>query len=625
VYQINAVMGDSSSGFLYLATSSGALSTGLTQSQLAAGRLNDQMALLNEVADKSRINIAGMGTALASVNTETFVSAIGLVFDNLATRIKGTIAGISSERIAVRQAALQIINPGVMSKASIQSGVAGVNTTLPGHVALDAANTALVLANSNLATVQASALSASAAASVAQTAKADAVTYYAGQNAQLRALGAAYSPAGTSIRFNATGDNNDAYNYNAATNSLNAFNSLGYSNYTNTLHQPWGDVSTTYSPDLAGMKADPRYAQLNAILSGGSAALATAASNIAKAQAVSAAAQAAITPATAEQTAAAGAAKKAALDYAAALQNFAIDASKSVTKLTSLREETVKYYEAQKQLADLMSTSAAGLRTTVADYRYAQKTPEQQVAELQGKFSSAYSLALAAQGDGATLSGYGDKINSLLGPLIDKLGETGKSNLVDSYLAQAESIAKLLEDTTPVNYQQDSLAMLGSIDQTLAALDASSQSAERIITAAINAGSDKTALGLHAVVAALTGQSIPAFEAGGHYLGGLALVGERGPELINFNQPGQIYNASQTRGMFAGGGQGGNTARLEALVERQAQQLEAITRELIALRREAAETSGNTSKMVKQADRLEVIGMPVRNASGAPLETVAAA
>jgi len=47
----------------------------------------------------------------------------------------------------------------------------------------------------------------------------------------------------------------------------------------------------------------------------------------------------------------------------------------------------------------------------------------------------------------------------------------------------------------------------------------------------------------------LTGE-IRAFAAGGAYPGGMALVGEQGPELINFNRPGQVYTAGQTAAML---------------------------------------------------------------------------
>jgi phage-related minor tail protein len=50
---------------------------------------------------------------------------------------------------------------------------------------------------------------------------------------------------------------------------------------------------------------------------------------------------------------------------------------------------------------------------------------------------------------------------------------------------------------------------------------------------------------------------IPQFADGGYYKGGLALVGEEGPELINFSQPGRVYNASQTSAMMTGSDQVG--------------------------------------------------------------------
>ena len=40
------------------------------------------------------------------------------------------------------------------------------------------------------------------------------------------------------------------------------------------------------------------------------------------------------------------------------------------------------------------------------------------------------------------------------------------------------------------------------------------------------------------------------FANGGSYQGGLALVGERGPEIINFNRGGYVYNATQTKEMI---------------------------------------------------------------------------
>ena len=49
------------------------------------------------------------------------------------------------------------------------------------------------------------------------------------------------------------------------------------------------------------------------------------------------------------------------------------------------------------------------------------------------------------------------------------------------------------------------------------------------------------------------GLRIPKFALGGEYAGGLALVGERGPELVNFNRGGRIHAAPETRRMLSQG------------------------------------------------------------------------
>lgn len=43
------------------------------------------------------------------------------------------------------------------------------------------------------------------------------------------------------------------------------------------------------------------------------------------------------------------------------------------------------------------------------------------------------------------------------------------------------------------------------------------------------------------------------YAKGGYYQGGLALVGEQGPEIINFKNPGQVYTAGQTDSLLGGG------------------------------------------------------------------------
>ena len=52
----------------------------------------------------------------------------------------------------------------------------------------------------------------------------------------------------------------------------------------------------------------------------------------------------------------------------------------------------------------------------------------------------------------------------------------------------------------------------------------------------------------------MNSQEARGFATGGYYPGGLAMVGEQGAELINFNRPGQVYTAGQTAEILGGGG-----------------------------------------------------------------------
>jgi hypothetical protein len=303
--------------------------------------------------------------------------------------------------------------------------------------------------------------------------------------------------------------------------------------------------------------------------------------------------QAKLSAATAAQANAVTAAKNAQLAYITSLQDFAIDASKATAKLGTLREETLKYYDAQKQLADLMTGSAAGLRNAVSAARSGQLDPAQSLAQQQGGFASAYSLALATTG--AAQAGYADKLTAALPGLSTALMDTASTRedwarATGTLFAQSEAIAKQLEANAPQDYAADSLAMLGQIDAALMVLDASSKSAEKIIADAVTAGSENTANGLRAVIAALTGSPVPAFALGGSFGGGLRIVGENGPEL-EATGPSRIFSASQTRNLLGGGN------------DEMVQELRALRQEVAGLRAEAQATAGHTSKTARLLDR----------------------
>ncbi len=103
--------------------------------------------------------------------------------------------------------------------------------------------------------------------------------------------------------------------------------------------------------------------------------------------------------------------------------------------------------------------------------------------------------------------------------------------------------------------------------------------------------------------------SIPTFAKGGSYNGGLALVGEQGPELINFNQGGYVHTASQTSNLLS------QSEVIECLYELNAkiEMVEAAVRS----------TAVSNNKMAKLLDRITPDGnaMQVKTVEGSVVTT----
>ena len=103
----------------------------------------------------------------------------------------------------------------------------------------------------------------------------------------------------------------------------------------------------------------------------------------------------------------------------------------------------------------------------------------------------------------------------------------------------------------------DQQLLLDGVNKQIAALDAQLEYAKKQYNLLSNINDSVVGVGIafdammevfrkQAALQGISLDPVPAFASGGSYNGGLALVGETGPELINFNQPGQVYNANQT-------------------------------------------------------------------------------
>jgi hypothetical protein len=84
-----------------------------------------------------------------------------------------------------------------------------------------------------------------------------------------------------------------------------------------------------------------------------------------------------------------------------------------------------------------------------------------------------------------------------------------------------------------------------------------------------------------------------AYRKGGYYPGGLAMVGEEGPELINFENPGMVYTAAQTNNLL-----GSTNSDEQARVNRE------LLEQIQLLRYEAQATAVHTSKLQKMFERV---------------------
>lgn len=92
------------------------------------------------------------------------------------------------------------------------------------------------------------------------------------------------------------------------------------------------------------------------------------------------------------------------------------------------------------------------------------------------------------------------------------------------------------------------------------------------------------------------------FKNGGSYLGGLAMVGENGPELINFREPGMVYTAAQTRNLLDTNG----------MSEEEVALLRELVTEIKMMRYETQATAMHTNKTYRILDRVTKSGQAVQ-------------
>jgi hypothetical protein len=212
-----------------------------------------------------------------------------------------------------------------------------------------------------------------------------------------------------------------------------------------------------------------------------------------------------------------------------------------------LKTSATSFRDFSKQVKDFRNSLLLGAGSTL--------TPGQKYAEAKSQFDTIYAQALA-----------GDKV------AMGKVTNSAQTFLDASKTYFASSAA----------YTTDFNTVLTKLDNASISAEASASVAELQLSAL---GVQTTLLtSINANIATIAG--VPQ-AAGGGRVKGLTLVGELGPELVDFTNPGQVYTAEQTAGMFAP--KAGVSNNMNQVV----QELRQVRQEIAQLRKDQQQQTGD--------------------------------
>ena len=271
-------------------------------------------------------------------------------------------------------------------------------------------------------------------------------------------------------------------------------------------------------------------------------------------------------------------------------------------------QEQINAINEQLSAAKTLKSTWEGLDKSLGQSRYnlfagsANLDAENRLGTVQAEFRRLSGLALGGDSDAAgQLAGVG---NSLL-DLVKQTAGTEEEYLdafwaVNAQLKSAQDAAGAQVSAADKQLE----ALQGQLDvqnAALAELQGQSATLEEIekqiaeLRPLLDAAGDKA--------------GVKAFARGGLALPGWSLVGEEGPELVNFSQPGRVYTAADTAALFrsvtprAADTDSGSDAEVKAL-RREVYQLR---RDMLISMSEIARFSRRTSDMVEAWD---AEGMP---------------
>jgi len=241
--------------------------------------------------------------------------------------------------------------------------------------------------------------------------------------------------------------------------------------------------------------------------------------------------------------------------------------------------------------------------------------PAQQYAEALRQFKSTAAAARGGDSDAQQrLQGAATAFLEASGNMFGSADQyTSDFSMVQSALGKLASSAnsQAARAQRELANVKEQLALLGSIDEEAKTISELLAEYLAAVQAAIVSGVDPNA-SMPAVAA-----TVPAFAAGGLHAGGLALVGERGPELAMLPSS-RIYNAAQTRSILSSSA--ANDAAINELreVRKELQRLQSAVREGDAMNAGATMENGaavsaamrNAGSMAAHTERLRAGARP---------------
>lgn len=263
------------------------------------------------------------------------------------------------------------------------------------------------------------------------------------------------------------------------------------------------------------------------------------------------------------------------------------------TKRLSLLGETAKLRERELALVDPANQAARKEIWAIEDKIAADKLAAEAAAEAaQVQQAAADAATKAAQQIRDAWQSITDSIFEEVARIRGLITGTGTSSFAQAQFAFSQA------STAALAGDQDAAKSLPKLSQTLLQI-AGEQARSMVELSRIQMLTANSLANTGGSLVSQYGLTIPQFANGGSYAGGLALVGERGPELINFNSPGFVHDSSSSATLL-------NSSNMAAAIDRLNANIDGLRTEIRADVKHNAKVASIMDRVASDGETLAV-------------------